>query len=260
MATGRPRIESVTAPAGIRPGHRQLERLLEGRVDELGGDAPDGRRGHAAALGRCFRRIGIVEVAFRDQVEDGCAAPAVDFECPDECRIAIHGGDRCGDAGGAVPHAQAAVRVAQEQSVVGGARLGDQQSGRVRVAREIFQIDPLRLQDFVDDGQHEQPVGARPDADPFVGDGAVAGPARIYRDDLRAARLELSEADLDRVGIVVFGNPEEQEVARVVPIRLAELPERPAQRVEPAGGHVDGAEPAMRRIIGRAELHRPPAG
>ncbi len=80
--------------------------------------------------------------------------------------------------------------------------------------------------------QHEQPVGARPDADPVVGDGVVAGAARIDRDDLGAALLQLAEPDLDRVGIVVFGDAEQHEVFGALPVRLAELPERAADRVE----------------------------
>ena len=77
----------------------------------------------------------------------------------------------------------------------------------------------------MDQREHEQAVGAGADADPFVGDRAVAGAHRVDRDDLGAARLQLAEADLDRVGIVVLGDAEQHEVLRVLPVRLAELPE-----------------------------------
>ncbi len=112
----------------------------------------------------------------------------------------------------------------------------------------------------MDEGEHEQAVGAGPDPDPFVRDGVVAGAARIDRDHLDAARLELAETDLDRIGIVVLRHPEQHEVFGELPIGLAELPERSADGMEAGSRHVDGAEAAMRREIGRAELPRPPAG
>src|SRR5690606_21956951 len=76
----------------------------------------------------------------------------------------------------------------------------------------------------------------------------------------RPARPELGEADLDGVRVVVFGYAEHQEVLGSLPVRLAELPERAADRVEPARRHVDRAEAAVRGVVGRAELRRPPAG
>ena len=46
----------------------------------------------------------------------------------------------------------------------------------------------------------------------------------------------------------------------MLPVGLAEFPERAADRVQAGGGHVDRAEAAMRGVVGRAELLRPPAG
>ena len=43
------------------------------------------------------------------------------------------------------------------------------------------------LQQLVDQREREQAVGARADADPLVGDRAVAGAHRVDRDDLGAA-------------------------------------------------------------------------
>ncbi len=112
----------------------------------------------------------------------------------------------------------------------------------------------------MDERKDQQAVGAGPDAQPLVGDRGIPGAHGIDRDDLDAAAAQLAEADLDRVRIMILGDAEQQEIARVVPIGLAEFPERAADRVEPGGRHVDGAEAAMRRVIGRAELARPPAG
>src|SRR5262245_35585565 len=59
---------------------------------------------------------------------------------------------------------------------------------------------------------------------------------------------------------MVLGDADHQEIASVLPVRLAEFPERAANRREPGGRHVDGAEAAMRGVVGRAELLGPPAG
>ena len=130
----------------------------------------------------------------------------------------------------------------------------------IGVAHEILEIDAVGLQQFVDQGTGEQAVGARIDRHPFVGDRTVAGAHRIDRDDLRAARLELAEAELDRIRIVVFGDTPEHQVAGQLPVRFAELPEAAAEAVHAGGGHVDRAEPAVGGVVDRAELLRPPAG
>ncbi len=78
----------------------------------------------------------------------------------------------------------------------------------------------------MDQGHHEQAVGARPDAYPFIGDGRVTGAHRINRDILGVlAGFQTAQAGFDRVGVVVFGNAEHHEVTGVFPVRFAELPE-----------------------------------
>ena len=59
---------------------------------------------------------------------------------------------------------------------------------------------------------------------------------------------------------MVLGHAPQHQVAGVLPVRLAELPEAAAERVQPAGRHVDRAESAVRGVVDRAELLRPPAG
>src|SRR6266403_2408766 len=112
----------------------------------------------------------------------------------------------------------------------------------------------------MDQRQHEQPVGAWPDPDPFVGDRRIAGAHRIYRDEFGAAPAQARQCQLDRVGIMVLGNAEHQEEAGALPIRLAEFPEAAAQRVHAGRGHVDRAETAMRGEVRGAELGRPEPG
>src|SRR5581483_8164413 len=46
----------------------------------------------------------------------------------------------------------------------------------------------------------------------------------------------------------------------MLPVGLAELPETPADGIEPSRGHVDRTESPVRREVRRAKLGRPPAG
>ena len=82
----------------------------------------------------------------------------------------------------------------------------------------------------------------------------------LIDDDLRAARLQFAEAELDRIRIVILGDAPQHQVFRQRPVRLAEFPEAAAERVHAGRGHVDRAETAVRGVVDRAELLRPPAG
>jgi hypothetical protein len=130
---------------------------------------------------------------------------------------------------------------------------------RVRVADEIVEVDPIGLQQLVDEREGEETIRAGPDTDPLVGDRTVARAHRIDDDDLRSALLELAQAQLDGIGVMVLRHAPQHQILCMLPVRLAELPERPAERVQPARCHVHGAEAAVRRVVDRAELLRPPA-
>src|SRR5690606_28548156 len=69
-----------------------------------------------------------------------------------------------------------------------------------------------------------------------------------------------AKADFDRVGIMVFGDAEHQEIFCMLPIRLAKLPEGAADRINTGRRHVDRTETAVGGVVARAILHRPPAG
>ena len=71
-----------------------------------------------------------------------------------------------------------ALRVAGEEPVIGAARILDHQPGRVGVAQQIFAIDLLAVQQFVDQRADEQAIGAGADADPFIGNRRIAGADR----------------------------------------------------------------------------------
>ena len=108
-------------------------------------------------------------------------------------------------------HQRLAALVAGEKTVIGGAGVLDHQPGGVGVAAEIGQIDLVGAQQFVDQRQHEQPVGAGADADPFVGDRRIAGAHRVNRNELGAAPSQAGQCELDRVRIVVLGDAEHQK-------------------------------------------------
>src|SRR5436189_6321875 len=88
----------------------------------------------------------------------------------------------------------------------------------------------------------------------------MAGADRIDGDELDAFLLELAELDLERIGGVILRHAEQHEVPGVLPVRLAELPERTAERIEPGRRHVDRAEAAVGGEVLRAVLLGEPAG
>ncbi len=251
----------VPPARAVRPGNVERDLLLEGGRGQLAGDAPDGFRGDAAARGHRVRGILRIETALGEQVQGGNRAPAIrQHHLAGEARRDVRRLRVDRRVAARVPGERAALGIARKEPVIGLAGVADDEPGRVGVAGEEGEIDPFEAQQFVDERKHQQAVGAGADAQPLVGNGRIAGAHGVDRDDLDAAPAQLAEADLDRVRIMVLGDAEQQEVARMVPIGLAEFPERAADRVEPGGCHVDGAEAAMRRVIGRAELACPPAG
>ena len=58
---------------------------------------------------------------------------------------------------------------------------------RICILDEIIEVDAVVDQQFSNQRTDEKPVGAGSDADPLVGERAVAAAHRIHRDDLRAA-------------------------------------------------------------------------
>ena len=259
----RPADEAVVTAAGpVGPRRLDHDLLGEGGVGQLGGQPADRRRGDTGAGGNRVRCVLRIEVALGHELEHR--------HCRATVGQRVGAGQRRRDVGrqGAdnglvllIPGERAVGVVAREQAVARAAGLAAHQPGRIRVADQVVEVDLARGQQRVDQGQDQKPVRTRPDADPFVGDRRIAGAHRIDRDELCVAGgLQLAEADLERVGIVVLGDAEHQQIARVLPVRLAEFPERATDRVEAGGGHVDGAEAAMGGIVGRAELARPIAG
>lgn len=153
-----------------------------------------------------------------------------------------------------------AFAAAREQAVIGRARIGDNQIAGVGVANKVIGIDLAGAQQLVHQRQNKQPVAARRNADPFVGNRRITGADGIDQNELGAAFLQFPDARLYRVAVMVLGNAEHQKIAGEIPIWFAEFPECAAHGVDAGGGHIDRAEAAMRRVIGRSEFPRPPAG
>ena len=255
MHRHRPADHPVVLAAGpIDPGNVQAVVVVERRGGKLGGDAANGGWRDAASLPH---RLGCMlgrQESPRQELEDGAGCGTVG-----KLRLAREPGRvfnaiRVGQAtGGDVDREGIALLVAREQAGVVA-----HQPVRVRVPHEIVEIDAVGAEQLMDEACGEEAVGAGPDAHPFVGDRRVPGSDRVDRDDLGAARLEVAETDLDRVGSVVFGDAEQEEVSRPRPVGFSELPERAAKRVETGSGHVHGAETAMCGVVRCSELGRPP--
>ena len=250
----------VLAAGPVRPFDIERDRLVESDVRQLGRDAADLVGVDPALRGDRVRAVATVHVALGDELESRNRLAAVgERDFADDGRRDVSALGARQRLGRLVEAERIAVGVAREQAVVGRARRLDDQPGRIGVAHEIVEIDLVGVQQFVDQREHEQAVGAGADANPFVGDGRIAGAHGIYRDDLGAAALHLAEAGLDRVGIVILGDAEDHDVFRAIPVGFAEFPEGAADRVEAGGSHVDRAEAAVRGEVRRAVLHGPPA-
>ena len=177
----------VAAAGGVGPGNVERDLLLERGVRQFAGDAPDRLGRDRGRGGDRVRAVFVGQKALGDQREARPRAAAIgQLERADQRRRDV-GARRIGErAGGLVEGERLAVGVAREQAVVGRARIVDHQPMRVGEAHQIVEIDLLRAHQLVDQRADEQSVGAGPDADPFVGDGAVAGADRIDGDDLDA--------------------------------------------------------------------------
>ena len=250
----------MPAAEPVGPGNVERDLLLERRMRQLGGDPPNGRRRNSRLLLRPLGRVLGRDKAFGHELEHRNRLAVIGETEAARQRQAFILAKRAHQLARTLVEAERiAGVVAREQAVVLCTRIPDHQPRRIGVARQIVEIDLLGLQQLVHQCRGEQPIGARLDADPFVGDGVVARAHRVDGDDLHAPLLELAEPDLDRVGGMVLGHAEQHEVARVIPVGIAELPERAAERIEPGGRHVHRAEAPVRRVVGRAELHGPPA-
>ncbi len=252
----------LMAPAGrVGPGLVQHHRAGERDLRQLGRDPPDRRRRDPGRPCHRVGTVGGVEVALGQQLEHRPRVPLARQRDPAlEVRPRVRIVRRADPLPRPVPAQRLAGAVAQDQAVVGAARVADHEPRGVGVAGQVVEIDAAGAQQLMDQRQHEQAVGAGGDAEPFVRDRRVAGAHRVDRDELDAAPLQLPERDLERVAGVVLGAAEQHEVAGMLPVRLTELPERAADGVDPRRGHVDRAEAAVGGVVGRAELARPPAG
>ncbi len=233
--------------------------FLESHASQLCGDGADTVGGDAHTLGHGIGGVFVGQVFLGENFESGAALHAVHFD------HAAHGGLGTGGfighglAGGAVPDQLLAVCVAHKQAVLVRALNLIHEERHVGVADQVVEIDLAGFQQFVDQRQDEQSIGAGGDAYPFIGNCVIARADRVHADDLGTVGFKLAKADFDRVGIVVLSNAENHKQFCAVPIRRAEFPEGPAHGIDAASGHIDRAETAVGGVIQGAEILRPPA-
>ena len=236
------------------------------RADALGGDAGDrlgplGRAARHAVAQQLERRrhagaVGQRVVAFERRV----AAVGDTFagRRPPRCRVALSQTSLLcgwrpspGRAGRAGSKANRPSRSPSSSTTSCGAL--------VKRLRKAWSIWSVRISSC-SSAMNSAPSVPGLDRDPLVGNRRITGAHRVDRDEAAAIALELADRDLHRVAVVVFGGADHHEQLGAVQVGAAELPEAAADGVDHAGGHVDRAEAAVRRVVGRAELAREQAG
>ncbi len=170
----------VLPPRPVGPGHGELDFLLEGRPSHLGSQPANGRGRNAAGLGDGLRCVARVEITLRHQLEDRDGAAAVG-----QHRVAHQAGRNsgrhaAGERSRRFEDERLAGLVAGEEPVIRRTRRLDHQPPGVGIAAQVVDIDPVGLQQFVDQREHEEAVGAGPDADPFIGNRRITGAHRVY--------------------------------------------------------------------------------
>ena len=244
----------------IGPGTVQLDRFVKGHAREVGGNGTDAFGRNPAAFGDGLWRVGIRKITVRHLVKDRAVRDTFVAIGGRQVRLDAHtvpGGQL---AGVPVDDLRLAILVAQEKAELFGARVFVHQNRGIGEACQVIQINLARLHQAMDHRKNEETIGARRDPDPIIRHGVVACADRIDTDHARAAFLDLADPHLDGVAVMVLCNPEEHEQLGMIPVRLAEFPERPAHRIDAGSGHIDRTEPAVGRIIGRAETLRPETG
>ncbi len=112
----------------------------------------------------------------------------------------------------------------------------------------------------MDQREDQKPIGSGRDPDPVIGHGRISSPHRVDRNHPRAPGLQLADADLDGVRVMILGHSEHHEQLCPLPVRLAEFPEGPADGVDAPRRHVHRTKAPVCGIVRRAEVLRPPAG
>ena len=257
----------LVAPA-VGPGDRQFDLLVARGDAHFVRESPDGGRRYARdALGPLWRvsaqpvgeqlksrlhagAVGQREIAEQVRVRVGRVRDhrAIRMPVPPELILCVQRIDRVG------------VFVHGEQSESRGLRIDDHQLTAIGVARDEVAVVQALGNEFASERHQESAVGTGPDRHPLVGDRRIAGAHRVDRDEASAGPLEFRDRDLERVGVVVLRSAKHDEEFRALEVRTAELPERAADGVDHARGHVHRAKAAVRCVIGRAELAREQAG
>ena len=248
----------VLAAINISPLDIQFDSLLECHMRHFQRHALNRLGWHATLLGHIGRGIALVKVALGSQRQHSFHRTAVRCDKVTEQR-----------GGGAnfhathkrlffqIPHQRGACSITQKQSIAFLTRSLHHQPGRIGVAHQEFPIEQLAREQHMHHRQRKQSVHAGFDRHPFIGNGGVAGTHRIDGNELAAVALEFFQADLDRVGRMIFRYAPQNKIFGVIPVGRAKFPERKADGIQARRRHVDRAKTPVSRPVGRAELLRP---
>ena len=154
MERDRTATHRIVPPSGpIGPRDRQLDLLLERGLGDLGGEPPYRRSRDATGLRHRLGRIARVEIAFRHQLKHRDRASAVGQRSfADQARLGPRR-HRARQRARPFEHQGLAGLVAREKPVIGRTRGLDHQPGGVGVAHQVVRIDPVGLEQFVDQRQ-----------------------------------------------------------------------------------------------------------
>ena len=228
MATGRPIIFSWRRPAQSVQGWSSVDLLLEGGVRQLGGDAADRRGGDAAAR----RRPPRARSRRRDSARRAAGRPAIARAAVRQRELRRPARARC-----PAPAPSARVRSSGPRRAGGPRRRG--RTGRHRRAPGSRITSQARW--CSGRGKSRSMLPARSSswhrARRRTARRCRAGCRSIRRrsrssrcgtglteTNLAPRALQLAEADLDRVGIVVLGDAEHHEVSWCGPSRARRTP------------------------------------
>lgn len=214
----------LPAAAKIGPWPVEHHGVVKGRACNFRRQLPDPRGGNATTFGHRFGGVFVADVFLGHQVKDrsmGGVARAMGGRQVGLYPLAIPWGKL---AGAPVDHLRLALRVAQQQACLRRGRILVHQAGGIGVVGQVIKVDLPGLHQQVHQRQDQQPIGARRDAVPVVGHGVIARADRVDPDHLGAAPLELADAHLDGVAVMVLGHAEDQQQLGMVPVGLAKLP------------------------------------
>ena len=171
----------MSASSVIRPWDIKLNLLFEGNFSNFSGNAFDRGSRNATFCSHGVRRIFWRQKTLGNQRKTRHNLAAIGQRKPAHQfwqRIARCGGHGCMGVG--IPNEGSAGSRSCKQAIIGTTGIFNDQPWRVGVTQQVFAIDFLCRQQFMDKGAHKQAIGSGLHAHPFIGNSRVT---RLYRID-----------------------------------------------------------------------------